>query len=593
MRFLVFIEQRDGKIRKASLEALSLASKLAGGSVAAVLPGNGVVGLAGGLGKYGAGVVYVADQDILALYSAMGYVGALDAAATKESPDAVLIAATAMGKDMAPRLAARRDVSVLADVMDLQVESGRLVGSRPVYSGKARAEVDCGNAALQVITTRPNVFPAEPREAGQPRDETLDLPTIAPRARVISVEASESRELDVSEADIIVSGGRGIKAPENWPLVRDLQGSLGAALGASRAVVDAGWIDHQYQVGLSGRLAFAILVLFAILVFVYSASRRIRLLLALGPEPRFDRIGRRIGRTLEYAFAQKRMFRDLYAGVFHIFLFTGFLVLLVRTIALVAEGLVPGFVLLPGRAGDVYTLAKDVFEVLVLIGVTMAVVRRAFARPKRLDLTADAWLILFLIFLLVAADLVSEGARVALHPQAATAWSPAVLVLSGLVAGLTASTLQALYEFCWWIHLVDILFFGNYLPYSKHFHILTAIPNVFFMKLEPMGRLGTPDLENSAHFGASRVEHLSWKSALDGYTCTECGRCRVVCPTALTAKPLDPKVFIGDLRDAVYEATPQILAAVTGRGNGSATPPRKELIGGWISEETIWACTRC
>jgi Fe-S oxidoreductase/nitrate reductase gamma subunit len=357
--------------------------------------------------------------------------------------------------------------------------------------------------------------------------------------------------------------------------------------------------------GLSGRLLFGLLVLFAILAFVYSASRRIRLLLALGPEPRFDRIGRRIGKTLEYAFAQKRMFRDLYAGVFHIFLFTGFLVLLVRTIALVAEGLVPGFVLLPGRTGDVYTLTKDVFEILVLIGVTMAVVRRAFARPKRLDLTADAWLILFLIFLLIAADLVSEGARVALDPQAATAWSPAVLVLSGLFAGLTASTLQALYESCWWIHLVDILFFGNYLPYSKHFHILTAIPNVFFMKLEPMGRLGTPDLENSEHFGASRVEHLSWKSALDGYTCTECGRCRVVCPTALTAKPLDPKVFIGDLRDAVYEATPQILAAVTGRGNGSASakatadssaaaePSRKELIGGWISEDTIWACTTC
>src|SRR6266498_1389664 len=168
MKFLGFIEQRDGKIRKASLEALSLASKVAGGSVVAVLPGKGVAGLAGGLGKYGAGVVYVADQDILALYSAKGYVGALDAAATKESPDAVLIAATAMGKDMAPRLAARRDVSVLAD--------------------------------------------------------------------------------------IIVSGGRGIKGPENWPMIRELQQALGAALGASRAVVDAGWIDHQYQVGQTGKV---------------------------------------------------------------------------------------------------------------------------------------------------------------------------------------------------------------------------------------------------------------------------------------------------------------------------------------------------
>jgi electron transfer flavoprotein alpha subunit len=254
MRFLVFIEQRDGKIRKASLEALSLASKLAGGSVAAVLPGKGVAGLAGGLGKYGAGVVYVADQDILALYSAKGYVGALDAAATKESPDAVLFAATAMGKDVAPRLAARRDVSVLTDVMDLRVESGRLVGSRPVYSGKARAEADCGNASLQVVTTRPNVFPAEPREAEQPRVETLDLPTIAPRAKVVRVEASESKELDVSEADIIVSGGRGIKGPENWPMIRELQQALGAALGASRAVVDAGWIDHQYQVGQTGKV---------------------------------------------------------------------------------------------------------------------------------------------------------------------------------------------------------------------------------------------------------------------------------------------------------------------------------------------------
>ncbi|HSP95238.1 MAG TPA: (Fe-S)-binding protein [Thermoanaerobaculia bacterium] len=349
----------------------------------------------------------------------------------------------------------------------------------------------------------------------------------------------------------------------------------------------------QVILGLSGRLLFGLILLFAILVFVYSATRRIRLLLALAPEPRFDRIGLRIRKTLEYAFLQRRMFRDLYAGTFHIFLFTGFLVLIVRTIALVVEGLVPGFVLLPGRAGDIYTLVKDVFEVLVLVGVTMAVVRRVFVRPKRLDLTLDAWLILFLIGLLIAADLVSEGAKIALAPELASAWAPAVAVVAGLFAGMAPAALQALYAGGWWVHLVDIFFFGNYLPYSKHFHILTAIPNVFLMKLEPMGRLGTPDLENSEHFGVSRVEHLAWKSALDGYTCTECGRCRVVCPTALTDKPLDPKVFIGRLRDAVYEATPQVLAAATGRGNGEAGETRKDLIGGWISEDTIWACTTC
>jgi electron transfer flavoprotein alpha subunit len=255
MRFLVFIEQREGRLRKASLEALALARRLAGGPVAAVLPGKGVTPLAGALGKSGAGVVYVADRDDLELYSNKGYVGALDAAAQKETPDVVLIAATAMGKDVAPRFAARRDVSVLADVMDLRLEGDRLVGSRPVYSGKARAEVDCGTAALQIATTRPNVFPAERDEAApDARVEKLEVGEIAPRAHVLAVETSESKELDVAEADVIVSGGRGIKGPENWPLIRDLQQALGAALGASRAVVDAGWIDHQHQVGQTGKV---------------------------------------------------------------------------------------------------------------------------------------------------------------------------------------------------------------------------------------------------------------------------------------------------------------------------------------------------
>jgi electron transfer flavoprotein alpha subunit len=254
MKFLVFIEQRDGKIRKASLEALSLARRLSGAPAAAVLPGKGVTVAAKDLGKYGAGVVYVADREDLALYSNKGYVGALDAATAKESPNAVLIAATAMGKDVAPRFAARHDVSVLADVMDLRLDDDRLVGSRPVYSGKARAEVDCGNAALQIATTRPNVFLAEARDSPEPRVEPLDLGDVQPRAKVVKVETSESKELDVSEADIIVSGGRGIKGPENWPLIRDLQQALGAALGASRAVVDAGWIDHQHQVGQTGKV---------------------------------------------------------------------------------------------------------------------------------------------------------------------------------------------------------------------------------------------------------------------------------------------------------------------------------------------------
>ncbi len=351
---------------------------------------------------------------------------------------------------------------------------------------------------------------------------------------------------------------------------------------------------EQTVLGLPGRVVFGLLVLAATVIFVYSSSRRVRVLMAGRPDNRFTRIGERIRRTLEYAFAQKRMFRDFYAGAFHILIFGGFVVLTVRTLELVVEGLVPGFTLLPGAAGNVYTLVKDVFEVLVLVGVGMAVFRRLFARPVRLDLSMDAWLILFLIAYLMVTDLVAEGARAALAPSLVTPWAPAVAAIAHAFAGAAPARLQAIYGFCWWTHLLDILFFGNYLPYSKHFHIITAIPNIFFMNLEPMGKLRTVDLENTERFGAERVEDLTWKQMLDGYTCTECGRCRVVCPTALTDKPLDPKIFIGDVRDAVYEATPGILASASGRGGApSAGAGRRDLVGGWISEDTIWACTTC
>jgi electron transfer flavoprotein alpha subunit len=256
MKFLVFIEQRDGKIRKASLEALSLAARLGGAPAAAVIAGKGVADSARQLGKYGAGKVYVADRDDLALYSNRGYVGALQAAREKESPDAVLIAATAMGKDLAPRFAAKNDAGVLADVMELKVEGEKLVGVRPVYSGKARATVEAASG-LRIATTRPNVFPAESNDAGSdPGIETLDLGALEIRAKVTGITTSGGKELDVTEADIVVSGGRGIKGPENWPVVRDLVDAMGsgATLGASRAVVDAGWIDHQYQVGQTGKV---------------------------------------------------------------------------------------------------------------------------------------------------------------------------------------------------------------------------------------------------------------------------------------------------------------------------------------------------
>ena len=344
--------------------------------------------------------------------------------------------------------------------------------------------------------------------------------------------------------------------------------------------------------GIPETAVFGILVLAAILAFAYSASRRYQALTAGKRENRFDRIPTRLWKTIEYAFLQLRMFRDPYAGTFHILIFAGFVVLAVRTTALVVEGLAPRFSPFSGSLGHAYNFAKDGIELLVFVGVAMAAWRRLFARPKRLDPSFDAWLILFLIDLLIVTDLVADASRIALDPARAGWWSPVTGPLSGLLAGLPSATLASLFAVCWWTHLIDIFFFGNYLPYSKHFHIIVAVPNIFLQKLEPMGRLATVDLENVETFGASRVEDFTWKALLDGYTCTECGRCRVVCPTVLTGKPLDPKIHITTFRDAFYAETPRLLAEASGRGNGPA-PETKPLIGGWISEDTIWACTTC
>jgi electron transfer flavoprotein alpha subunit len=256
---LVFIEQRDGKIRKSSLEALTLGRTLAGktgGALAAAVAGSGISGLAAELAAYGAAKVFVADRPELKLFSTEGYTAALDAAATAFKPSIVLVSATAMGRDVAPRFAARRGVSVLSDVMTLDVEGGRLAGERPVYSGKARVLVTAApSAEIQVATPRPNVFPASKSDApGAGEVVNLDLPALKIRAKVVKVEAAEAGEIDVAEADKIVTGGRGIKGPEGWPVLRALCHELGAALGASRAAVDAGWIGHEHQVGQTGKV---------------------------------------------------------------------------------------------------------------------------------------------------------------------------------------------------------------------------------------------------------------------------------------------------------------------------------------------------
>lgn len=253
---LVFVEQRDGEVKKPSLQALSEARRQAQGAgwkVCAVIAGSGLGDIPAGLGSWGAETVYAADNPALGLYSAEGYATVVAAAAEKCDPSAVLFAATAMGRDLAPRVAARLGVGALADVVGLTLEGDGFKARRPVYSGKAFATVDTAGSRPQVISLRPNVFAAD-ESGGTAEVVALDGLDLGIRAKVVELLQSGGDELDVAEADIIVSGGRGIKGPENFALIRELADALGGAVGASRAVVDAGWIEHKHQVGQTGKV---------------------------------------------------------------------------------------------------------------------------------------------------------------------------------------------------------------------------------------------------------------------------------------------------------------------------------------------------
>lgn len=252
---LVFVEQRNGQLRKSSLEAISEARRQANGEavVALLVGGDNVKALTPAISKVKPTKILVAENPQFANYSTEAYAAALGEAIKKESPKYVFAANTAMGKDLIPRLAARFDGPCVTDVSLFQNEGGKLKAIHPMYSGKTFGTFDLeGDPAF--LTLRPNVFAVTEAENGtQASIEDLAVNVDKVRAKVTAVHSSEGQKIELSEASIIVAGGRGIKGPENWGVLNNLCDVLGAALGASRAVVDAGWIDHQHQVGQTGK----------------------------------------------------------------------------------------------------------------------------------------------------------------------------------------------------------------------------------------------------------------------------------------------------------------------------------------------------
>ena len=257
---LAIVEQREGKIRGVSNEVVSVAARLAegmGGLAHAILVGApGASAGASELGRFGAERILAAEADALMVYHPQGYAQVVAEAVKNGGYGAVVFGATAQGKDLAPRVAALLDVPLASDVTDFRVEDGGIVAIRPVFSGKAFASLTF-SASPAMLSVRPNSFQAQERPAGGAVD-VFSPEGVDPAAwtiRVREFQPSGGGSKDVAEASIVVTGGRGMKGPENWGLLEDLRDALGedAALGASRAVVDAGWRPHSEQVGQTGK----------------------------------------------------------------------------------------------------------------------------------------------------------------------------------------------------------------------------------------------------------------------------------------------------------------------------------------------------
>ncbi|MHB0969422.1 MAG: electron transfer flavoprotein subunit alpha/FixB family protein [Thermoanaerobaculia bacterium] len=253
---LVVCEVLDGKLKKISREALSIGRRLAeatGGELHAVAGGNDAASVADESGRFGAKKLHALTSPALEQYSTEVVTTAVKQVVDAVRPVIVIIAGTANGRDLAPRLAARLDVGVASDVTSLEWTGGKLRAKRPVYSGKAIAtvEIDCVPA---IVTTRANAFSLEESGTAAAEVVTHEYAAGESKVKVVEVKVPEAGELSIAEADVIVAGGRGLKEAANFALIRDLAHALKGAVGASRATVDAGWIDHQHQVGQTGRV---------------------------------------------------------------------------------------------------------------------------------------------------------------------------------------------------------------------------------------------------------------------------------------------------------------------------------------------------
>ncbi len=342
--------------------------------------------------------------------------------------------------------------------------------------------------------------------------------------------------------------------------------------------------------------------------FGWLAWRKLAIVAALQPEVRWDHPAARLKAVLVNGFLQQRMIaRDWKPGLMHAVIFLGFMALLVRKLQLIAIGYHEPFVY-PGLAGGLFAGLKDIVELAVLGALAYAFWRRYVLRPQRLEKNREALLVLVLITVIMVTDLLYDGFRFALFSAADAGiaherdFAFAGSALASTFAGWPQGTLQAGYELSYWVQLATVFGFLVLLPTGEHFHIVTALPALFFRRGGPTNVVPAVDLEkmmsDDADAGELRVgvhtaRDLSWKDGLDVFTCTECGRCKDACPTYLTGKPLSLKWVNDSLKHHLLEQRETLLAPPPKADAAAADDPLPPLVGSVIGEDTLWACTTC
>lgn len=331
------------------------------------------------------------------------------------------------------------------------------------------------------------------------------------------------------------------------------------------------------------------------------------------PDIRWNEVPARIKNVLIYVVGQNRLPKNgyTYSGVLHIFIFGAFMVLSVDTTNFIIDGLLKTFWVVGGAEGGVpghafhlplsggyYQFLADTFRFLCMFGLGMAFVNRTIIKPKRLPLTRDAMYTIFFIFGLMFFEVLQTASDMAIAKSLNGTVAPGYIWWSGIFASLMEgsdpATLKTVYQVAWWGHLLNLVAFTNYVPWSKHSHVFAAPMNIFFMSLEPRGALRKMefDLEDEdnmpEYFGARNLEDLSWKQLFDGLACTECGRCTDNCPAANSNKPLRPMDIIVDLKHHMEDR-------FKAKGELDLEDVKNILTGegGLIDPDVLWSCNTC